>query len=60
MADRALKFTDAEMVRLRDACRILGTSYIEFAHQAVMQAVDEVIGLSIESAQSGHRDGVSR
>jgi hypothetical protein len=25
-----------------------------------MQAVDEVIGLSIESAQSGHRDGVSR
>lgn len=54
MVDRALKFTDAEMVQLREACRILGTSYVEFAHHAVMQAVSEVLGVNDELA---HRNG---
>jgi hypothetical protein len=58
VTNRTLQFSEAEMVKLREACRILGTSYVEFAHHAIMEAVGEVIGLSIESAQSGPRDGV--
>lgn len=57
--DRTLRFSDAELTRIREACRALNTSYVEFLHHAAMQAVDEVLGISAELAQhNGHRDGV--
>jgi hypothetical protein len=40
--NRELKFTPAEMTRLRETCRSLGTSYSEFVHFATLQALDEV------------------
>lgn len=47
-----LKFTEIEMLRLREACRILGTSYSEFIHQATNQAVSEVLGINNQVAAS--------
>ena len=42
--NRELKFTPAEMTRLRETCRSLGTSYSEFVKFATLQALDEVDG----------------
>ncbi len=40
-------------MRLRDACRALGTSYPEFVHFAVMHAVDECEGIAAEIRRNG-------
>ena len=52
MTDRKLSFTEAERARLREACRCLGTSFVEFIHHSTMQAVDEVLGTSAEVSRS--------
>ena len=54
MVDRALKLPTPRWSSSREACRILGTSYVEFAHHTVMQAVSEVLGVNDELA---HRNG---
>ena len=41
---RRISFTPEQMKRLREVCRALGTSYVQFVEFAVMQAVDEVEG----------------
>ena len=43
--NRQLKFTPEEMVRLRECCRGLGTSYADFIRVVVLQALDEYEGL---------------
>ena len=47
--NRELKFTPAEMTRLRAVCAALGTSYIELLHFAAMQAVDELEGYASDA-----------
>lgn len=45
MAKRpALQFSDEEVGRLGEICQVLGTSMVEFIHDATMQSIDEVMG----------------
>ena len=44
-------FTPAESERIRNVCRALGTSYSEFIHFAVMQAVTECEGYAAAEGQ---------
>jgi hypothetical protein len=48
VTNRSLQFSSDEMVRLREACRTLNTSYVDFVRVAVLQACDEVLGTSAE------------
>lgn len=48
--NRHLTFSAAEMRRLRETCRALNTSYVEFVHFAVLQALDECDAIARESA----------
>lgn len=40
--NRTLSFTDRELSRIREVCRALGISYVEFIHDATMSAVEQV------------------
>lgn len=40
--NRNVHFDDRELVRIREAARALGTSYVELIHDATMQAVSEI------------------
>ncbi len=51
MTNRTLQFDPSEVDRLHDVCRALGTTYVEFVHWAVMQAVDECEALGREMGQ---------
>lgn len=52
--NRRVSFTQDEKDRLHDVCRALGTTYVEFMHFAVMQAVTEVEGLGDEIRRHYH------
>ena len=55
MTYRTLSFTPAELDRIREACRVLNTSYVDFLHVAALQAADEVLGINAEvAAHNGH------
>ena len=62
MSDKGhVSFTADEMRRINRARNIVGSSYVEFIHAAVMFAVDEVEGTDREAALLGRvRDAETR
>ena len=45
---RHLRFDKIERQRLAKVSQVLGISFEEFAHDAIMQAADEVLGINDE------------
>ena len=57
--NKTLSFTPEEMVRLREACRALGTSYVEYLQHVVRESLDEHDGIQ-RSLRSGVLRGPER
>lgn len=58
--ERDVVFSKKEMERIREAARGLGTSYVEFAKWAILEAVNEWEGYEHEAERTIRRELISR
>ena len=51
--NRTLEFDDHELSRIREVCRALGISYVEFIHDATISAVQQVEATTESARRAG-------